>query len=249
MARSVPSSASVHRSVHAVWVIRLPTWQHGAKHLHVHSPQCGCLADCVPFVCPRACVLACLPVPAASWCRTVWWFASRCCSRHTYWVCGPSPRGPASLVGAGRAAAAGTQASQQSLRLPHTHTSWCALRLVAALPTLPAVGVAGIAFPLPIMALVPLRLFVLPRVFERAHLSQLDAAEYEEAPPVPDKLRAAQVGGRDGAEPSCCCQCPLASLLSQLLSGGSTWSRAAQHRLMRCLLHCGVLCIVCAGAV
>jgi hypothetical protein len=46
------------------------------------------------------------------------------------------------------------------------------------------------------MALVPLRQFVLPRFFARAHLSQLDAAEYEEAPPVPDKLRAAQVGSR-----------------------------------------------------
>lgn len=55
-------------------------------------------------------------------------------------------------------------------------------------------GIAGIAFPLPIMALVPLRQFVLPRLFDRAHLSQLDAAEYEEAPPVPNKLRAAQVG-------------------------------------------------------
>lgn len=54
-------------------------------------------------------------------------------------------------------------------------------------------GVAGISFPIPIMALVPLRQFVLPRVFDRTHLSQLDAAQYEEAPPVPDKLRAARV--------------------------------------------------------
>jgi hypothetical protein len=54
-------------------------------------------------------------------------------------------------------------------------------------------GIAGIAFPLPIMALVPVRQFVLPRLFDRAHLSQLDAAEYEEAPAVPDKLQAAQV--------------------------------------------------------
>jgi hypothetical protein len=54
-------------------------------------------------------------------------------------------------------------------------------------------GIAGIAFPLPIMALVPVRQFVLPRLFDRAHLSQLDAAEYEQAPAVPDKLQAAQV--------------------------------------------------------
>lgn len=132
----------------------------------------------------------------------------------------------------------------------HTHFLGCALRLVAALP---AVGVVGIAFPLPIMALVPLRQFVLPRVFERAHLRQLDAAEYEEAPPVPDKLRAAQVGGRDmGRSPaSCCCQCPLASLLSQLLPGGSTRSRARQHRTMRvsAALLWRAVPRVCAGAV
>jgi hypothetical protein len=54
-------------------------------------------------------------------------------------------------------------------------------------------GIAGIAFPLPIMALVPVRQFVLPRLFDQVHLSQLDAAEYEEAPAVPDKLQAAQV--------------------------------------------------------
>lgn len=55
-------------------------------------------------------------------------------------------------------------------------------------------GIAGIAFPVPIMALVPIRQFLLPRLFDRGHLSQLDAAEYEEAPAVLDKLRAAQVG-------------------------------------------------------
>lgn len=60
-------------------------------------------------------------------------------------------------------------------------------------------GIAGIAFPLPIMALVPIRQFVLPRLFDRRHLSQLDAAEYEEAPAVLDKLRAAQVCGCVGA--------------------------------------------------
>jgi hypothetical protein len=56
-------------------------------------------------------------------------------------------------------------------------------------------GIAGIAFPVPIMALVPIRQFLLPRLFDRGHLSQLDAAECEEAPAVLDKLRAAQVGG------------------------------------------------------
>lgn len=40
------------------------------------------------------------------------------------------------------------------------------------------------AFPLPIMALVPLRRYLLPCLFKPAHLAQLDAAEYEAAPPV-----------------------------------------------------------------
>ena len=51
-------------------------------------------------------------------------------------------------------------------------------------------GPAAIAFPLPIMALVPLRQFALPRLFRGAHLRHLDAAEFEEAPP-----RAAGGGG------------------------------------------------------
>lgn len=55
-------------------------------------------------------------------------------------------------------------------------------------------GVAGVAFPLPIMALVPLRQYVLPRLFDRTALAQLDAASWDEAPPVPDRRAAAQVG-------------------------------------------------------
>lgn len=46
-------------------------------------------------------------------------------------------------------------------------------------------GVAGILFPLPIMALVPLRQWVLPRCFaNRRHLQELDAAKEEEAAPL-----------------------------------------------------------------
>jgi hypothetical protein len=54
-------------------------------------------------------------------------------------------------------------------------------------------GIAGIAFPLPIMALVPLRQYLLPLLFSRQHLAELDAASYEEAPPIHDRLQAAQV--------------------------------------------------------
>ncbi|WIA09994.1 hypothetical protein OEZ85_010206 [Tetradesmus obliquus] len=53
-------------------------------------------------------------------------------------------------------------------------------------------GIAGISFPLPIMALVPLRQYVLPLLFDRKHLASLDAAAYEEAPGIADRLAAAQ---------------------------------------------------------
>lgn len=43
--------------------------------------------------------------------------------------------------------------------------------------------VAGVLFPIVIMALIPIRQFVLPIFFESKDLQQLDAAEYEEAPP------------------------------------------------------------------
>eukprot|EP00803_Ostreobium_quekettii_P000286 evm.model.scf_766EXC.5 EVM.evm.TU.scf_766EXC.5 scf_766EXC:31132-40576(+) len=45
-------------------------------------------------------------------------------------------------------------------------------------------GVAGVAFPLAIMALIPFRQYVMPKMFSAAHLHELDMAEYEEAPPV-----------------------------------------------------------------
>lgn len=44
------------------------------------------------------------------------------------------------------------------------------------------VPIAGVLFPLMIMLLVPVRQYVLPRFFKGAHLQDLDAAEYEEAP-------------------------------------------------------------------
>jgi hypothetical protein len=65
-------------------------------------------------------------------------------------------------------------------------------------------GIAGIAFPLPIMVLVPLRQYVLPLLFSRQHLAELDAASYEEAPPIHDRLQAAQVWRN-----RCCCCCML----------------------------------------
>ncbi|KAG9157195.1 hypothetical protein Leryth_004866 [Lithospermum erythrorhizon] len=50
------------------------------------------------------------------------------------------------------------------------------------------VPLAGVLFPLLIMLLVPVRQYGLPKFFKGAHLQDLDAAEYEEAPAVPFNL-------------------------------------------------------------
>ena len=47
------------------------------------------------------------------------------------------------------------------------------------------VPTAGVLFPLMIMLLVPVRQYILPKFFKAAHLQDLDAAEYEEAPALP----------------------------------------------------------------
>ncbi|KAK1373227.1 putative boron transporter 2 [Heracleum sosnowskyi] len=44
--------------------------------------------------------------------------------------------------------------------------------------------IAGVLFPLLIMLLVPVRQYMLPKIFKGAHLQDLDAAEYEEAPAI-----------------------------------------------------------------
>lgn len=46
------------------------------------------------------------------------------------------------------------------------------------------IPIAGVLFPLLIMLLVPVRQYLLPRFFKGAHLQDLDAAEYEEAPAI-----------------------------------------------------------------
>ncbi|RDX62319.1 putative boron transporter 2, partial [Mucuna pruriens] len=50
------------------------------------------------------------------------------------------------------------------------------------------VPIAGVLFPLMIMLLVPVRQYILPKFFKGAHLQDLDAAEYEEAPALPFNL-------------------------------------------------------------
>ncbi|KAF5199518.1 Boron transporter like [Thalictrum thalictroides] len=58
------------------------------------------------------------------------------------------------------------------------------------------VPLAGVLFPLLIMLLVPVRQYLLPKFFKGAHLQDLDAAEYEEAPALPFNL--ACQGGETG---------------------------------------------------
>jgi hypothetical protein len=41
-----------------------------------------------------------------------------------------------------------------------------------------------------IMLLVPVRQYILPKLFKGAHLTDLDAAEYEESPAIPFSLAA-----------------------------------------------------------
>lgn len=50
------------------------------------------------------------------------------------------------------------------------------------------IPIAGVLFPLMIMLLVPVRQYILPKLFKGAHLNDLDAAEYEESPAIPFNL-------------------------------------------------------------
>ncbi|KAG6412586.1 hypothetical protein SASPL_125268 [Salvia splendens] len=67
------------------------------------------------------------------------------------------------------------------------------------------VPIAGVLFPLLIMLLVPVRQYALPKFFKGAHLQDLDAADYEEAPAVPFNIpQEGELGSRlsfaDGGE-------------------------------------------------
>lgn len=57
------------------------------------------------------------------------------------------------------------------------------------------VPIAGVLFPLLIMLLVPARQYILPKFFKGAHLQELDAAEYEEAPSMPCNIPEAGIQG------------------------------------------------------
>ncbi|XP_040990189.1 probable boron transporter 2 isoform X1 [Juglans microcarpa x Juglans regia] len=68
------------------------------------------------------------------------------------------------------------------------------------------IPLAGVLFPLLIMLLVPVRQYFLPKFFKGAHLHELDAAEYEEAPAIAFNMTVqgqdaqARIPNIDGAE-------------------------------------------------
>lgn len=51
-------------------------------------------------------------------------------------------------------------------------------------------GIVGVIFPVMIMALVPIRRYIMPYIFSSHTLHELDAAEYEEAPAITDEAAA-----------------------------------------------------------
>ncbi|CAH9069042.1 unnamed protein product [Cuscuta europaea] len=57
------------------------------------------------------------------------------------------------------------------------------------------IPIAGVLFPMLIMLLIPVRQYFLPRFFKGDHLHDLDAAEYEEAPPMPYNMSFNDNGG------------------------------------------------------
>ena len=58
--------------------------------------------------------------------------------------------------------------------------------------------IVGVIFPVMIMALVPIRQYIMPYIFSRHTLHELDAAEYEEAPAITDE--AAAIEAADNVE-------------------------------------------------
>ncbi|KAH9289308.1 hypothetical protein KI387_033425, partial [Taxus chinensis] len=52
------------------------------------------------------------------------------------------------------------------------------------------IPIAGILFPLPFFLLIPIRQYILPKLFELQYLSELDAAEYEESEALNHRQRS-----------------------------------------------------------
>ena len=80
------------------------------------------------------------------------------------------------------------------------------LVLLAAVWGITWAGAIGIGFPFLIILFIPGRQYVMPRLFDAWTLSQLDAADYEEAPPAPEwvvREAAKREGGVSGFDAEC----------------------------------------------
>jgi len=83
------------------------------------------------------------------------------------------------------ASAPGAPACLSTVPLPPLRSfTLLQLAALAALYGWTWVPLGGIFFPVLLLGLVPVRAFILPRFFSPASLTDLDAAEYEEAPPT-----------------------------------------------------------------
>lgn len=74
------------------------------------------------------------------------------------------------------------------------------------------VQIVGVIFPVMIIALVPIRQYVMPHIFSRCTLHELDPAEYEEAPPMSQEEAARE--SADQVELVRDCTWPIAYRLS-----------------------------------
>ncbi|KAK9917031.1 hypothetical protein WJX75_000146 [Coccomyxa subellipsoidea] len=61
------------------------------------------------------------------------------------------------------------------------------------------IPIAGFLFPLPIIALIPIRTYLLPKVFSANTLRELDMSAYEEAPPLSHEEAMAQMERHNSA--------------------------------------------------
>jgi hypothetical protein len=59
------------------------------------------------------------------------------------------------------------------------------------------VQIAGVVFPVPILLMIPIREFILPRLFGRKNLAALDPAPYEDEEGCP--LRSEATGSREAS--------------------------------------------------
>ena len=87
--------------------------------------------------------------------------------------------------------------------------------------------IVGVIFPVMIIALVPTRQYIMPYIFSRHSLHELDAAEYEEAPPISQEEAARETA--DSTELVSITQTTMNSLCNDCFGSPTTLSL---HRIV-----------------